>query len=120
MRQKNWKGHSVQLNASPEGCPIDPKILSETAVIALRRSQIDERSERCFHIAGRQQTASALNEIARPNEMIAAFSLQVSFSLSTGNGQRRHHRAWKRLVLVGQQQRIADAKQVAAIARLIF
>src|ERR1700684_3136331 len=109
MRQKNWKGHFVQLNTRPEGCPVHPKVLSETAVVALRRSQIDERSERCFHIAGRQQTASALNEIARPNEMIAAFSLPVYFPLTPGNGQRRHHRAWKRLVLVGQQQRIAGA-----------
>jgi hypothetical protein len=71
MRQKNWKGHFVQLNTRPEGCPIDPKVLSETAVVALRCSQIDERSERCFHIAGRQQTAGALNEIPRPHEMIA-------------------------------------------------
>src|ERR1039458_2275771 len=87
MRQKNWKGHFVQLNTRPEGCPIDPEVLSETAVLALRCSQIDERSERCFHIAGRQQAAGALNEIARPNEMIAAFSLQVSFGLSPRNGQ---------------------------------
>src|SRR3984957_20826051 len=102
MRQKNWKGYFVQLNTGPEGCPIDPKVLSETAVVALRCSQIDERSERCFHIAGRQQSAGALNEIPRPHEMIAAFSLQVSLGLSPGNGQRSPHRAWKRLVFVGQ------------------
>jgi len=68
-----------------EGRPIDPRVLSETAVIALRCSQIDERSQRCFHIAGRQQAVRALNEVPRPHEMIAAFSLGVSFGLSPGN-----------------------------------
>src|ERR1017187_5891530 len=110
MRQKNWKSHLVQLNTRPEGRPIDPKVLSKTAVIALRCSQIDERSQRCFHIAGRQQTAGALNEIPRPHEMITAFSLQVSFGLSPRNGQRCHYRALKSLVLVGQQQLILNSE----------
>src|SRR5450432_1987385 len=120
MRQKNWKGHFVQLNTRPEGCPIDPKVLSETAVITLRCSQINERSQRCFHIAGRKQTAGALNEIPRPHEMITAFSLQVSFGLSPRNGQRCHYRALKSLILMGQQQLIAGMEQVAAVTRLIF
>src|ERR1700721_1850720 len=110
MRQKNWESHFVQLNARPEGCPINPKVLSETAVIVLGCSQIDKRSQRCFHIAGRQQTTRALNEIPRPHEMIAAFSLRVPFSFTPRNGQGRHYCALKSLVLVCQKQLVTSVE----------
>ena len=101
--QQDREGDLIQLNALPVGPAIDPEILIEAAVLALRHRQIDERAQRRAHVADGQQGGGGLHHVARPHQVVAA-ELVVAFFIAPGNAEGSDHRAGVRLVLVRQQE----------------
>ena len=75
--------------------------------------QIDQHLARLIDIAGGEQSTGAFDQIARPNQVIAA-QIIVTFIEAPRNRQARDHRAAEALGLVGLQDRGRDPVEIEA------
>jgi hypothetical protein len=114
-REHDRKSYLVQLNASPVGLPIYPRVLRKSAILLLNTGEIDKRPQRCNQITCGQQPGCAVDHVARPHQMIAA-QILVPMRLAPGNAQRRDQGAAIVLVFMRQYQFPAAAIKLTAIA----
>src|SRR5258708_23917953 len=89
-RQQHREGHLIQLNTRPVRPAIDPEILIEPAILALRHREIDKRAQRSAQVADGQQCANRLHQITRPYEIITA-GCGITLFVTPVNTERRDH-----------------------------
>ena len=80
----------VELHALPVRRAAEPLVLVPVAVLVLRRDQVAQRVARLRLGAERQQRAGAFDEIARPDQVIAA---ALVAGMAPGHAEARDHRA---------------------------
>ena len=113
--EDDGEGDLVELEAAPVGGAVDPEILGKAAVGLLRAGEIDEGAARGLTAAAGQQCGCGLHHVARPHQVIAA-EIVVALGLAPGDGGRSDEGAGEGLVLVGEENVVAGAHQLAAVA----
>ena len=100
----------VHLDAGPVGRPVQPHVLGPVAIGVLRDLQEAQDAPRVVLGAGRQETAGGLDEVAGPDEVIAA---QVVIALVEAPGDREagDYAAAKVLGFVDAQHGGAEVNQ---------
>ncbi len=105
-REQHRKGGLIELHAEPVALAVEPLVLMPVSVLVLRGDEVAQRVARFARRPDREQCAGALDQIARPHQVIArAFLARVA----PGHAQGSHHGAGKSLVLVGAQHHGGDA-----------
>src|SRR5207244_4655401 len=72
LGEQDRQRHLVELHAAPVRRPVEPHVLPPRAVRLLRAPEVAQRTPREMRMASREEAAGALDEIARPDEVIAA------------------------------------------------
>ena len=113
--QQDRKGAFVHLHAGPIGAAVEPAILRPMTVGLLRRLEPAQHPPGVGKRAAGRQAAGGLDEIARPDEVIAA-EILVALVEPPGDRQAGDHAAGKRARLMAAQHRGADAIGVVGVA----
>jgi hypothetical protein len=91
---------------------VDPRILWEGAIRFLDAGQSKQRTHWRSGVPSGQQRAKALDQIPRPDQVIAT-RVFVGLGLTPGRRKRRDKRPLKVLVLMGQEHAVAQAVERA-------
>ena len=102
-REDDRERHLVELNARPVRAAVDPEVLIEATVRALRNREVHQRAQRCDGVAGGEQRCRRLNEVAGPHQVVPSHVL-VAFAAPPRDAHRRDDRARIALVFVREQQ----------------
>ena len=113
--EDDGKGDLVELNAGPVGLAVDPEILRKATVGLLRTSQVGERAQGGFSTAAGHQSRRSLHHVARPHQVVAA-KVVVTLGIAPGDGGGRDEGAGKGLILVRQDNVVADLQQASVVA----
>ena len=106
--EQDGEGAFVHLHTAPIGHAIQPDILRPVAIRLLYGAEIAEHGLGLVIGARRQQAAGILDEIARPDEVIAA-EILIALVEAPGNGEAGDDRARHRIGLVGGEHDSAGA-----------
>ncbi len=112
--ENDGEGDLVELDAGPVGGAVDPEVLGEAAVGALGAGEVDEGAEGGIGAAAGEEGGGGLDHVAGPDEVIAA-EVVVAFGGSPGDGGGGDEGSGVGLVLVGEDDVVADAHEAAAI-----
>ena len=99
----------VELDALPVGRAAEPLVLMPVAVRQLRRHQIAQGVARLLIGAERQKCAGGLDQIARPDQMVAA---ALVAAVAPRDAETGDHRAGKGLVEMAAQHDRRDQELV--------
>ena len=109
--QQNGEGGLIHLQAVPIWTPVEPHVLRPVSIGFLRGLEVMQHAESVVVSARCQQSASALDQIARPNEMVAAQVL-VAFVEAPGDGEAGDDSTQEIFGFVGAQNRHAGPVQI--------
>jgi hypothetical protein len=112
--EQNGKGDFVELDPSPVGFPVDPEVLGKASVCLLTDGEIDQGPQRGLSVPGREQTGGAVDHIPGPNQVIPS-RVFIPPGFSPGDREGRDEGAGVGFVLVGQEETVTGAIQVASI-----
>ncbi len=99
-REQHRIGHLVELDPAPGGLAPEPLVLVPMAFGILGGDQVAQRVAGLRLAAEGEQRARAFDEVARPDEMIAAALVPA---VAPGHAEAGHHRARIGLVEMGAQ-----------------
>ncbi len=99
-REQHRESRLVELNSVPEGRAAEPLVLIPVTVRVLRRYQVAQHVTRLVPAADAEQRTRALDEIARPHEVITA---ALVARIAPRHAQARHHGAGIHFVLMTSQ-----------------
>ena len=111
IEQQDGEGSFVHLDAAPVGTSIEPEILRPVAGGFLRGFEIAQHADGVADGAGGQQRSGGFDQIARPDQVIAA-EVFVAFVESPGNGEAGDDAAEKILGLMRAQDRGRGAIEI--------
>ena len=116
--QQNRESGLIHLQAVPIGTPIEPHVLRPMSVGFLRGFEIMQHAESIVVGARCQQSTGTLDQIAWPDQVIAA-QVFIAFVEAPGNGKAGDDAAEKILGFVGAQTppRWRDTDLFAAASR---
>src|SRR5262249_51649035 len=97
------------------GLSVDPEVLGEPAVRALRAGEVDQGPQRELGVAGREQPGRGVHHVARPDEVVPT-AILVALRLAPRNAARGDRRTRIGLVLVREQQPMARLMEAPAVA----
>ena len=109
--KQDRKAGLVELNPTPIRRAIDPHVLRPVPIGFLGGHEIDQCLARAFGFAGGEQSASAFDEVAWPDQVIAA-QVVVAFIESPRNRETRDHRSVEALGLVRLQHGGRDPVEI--------
>ena len=112
--EHDGEGYLVELDAGPVGGSVDPEVLGEAAVGPLGAGQVDEGAEGGLGAAAGEESGGGLDHVAGPDEVVAA-EVGVALGGAPGDGGRGDEGSGVGLVLVGEEDVVADAHQLAAV-----
>ena len=115
-REHDGESDFVELNSGPVGSAVNPEILREAAVGALRTREVDQGAASGFDAAAREQRRRRLHHVARPDEVIAA-EVIVGFGVAPGDRRRSDECAGVRLVFMREDDVVRNAHELAAVSR---
>ncbi len=118
IEQQNGERGFVHLDAAPVGTSVEPEILRPVARGFLRGLQVAQDADRIGDRSGGQQRASGFDQVARPDQMVAA-EIFIAFVESPGNREAGDDAAQKIFGLVRPQHRSGCAVQIVLAQRLI-
>ncbi len=113
-REDDGEGDFVELDAGPVGGAVDPEVLGEAAVGALGAGEVDEGAESGVGAAAGEKGGRGLDHVAGPDEVVAA-EVGVALGGSPGDGGGGDEGSGVGLVLVGEEDVVADAHEAAAV-----
>ena len=96
-REQHRKRRLVELNSLPEFLSAEPLILVPMPVRVLSRDEVLQDLARLFDASQREQRAAALNQVARPDQMVSA---AVVACIAPRHAQARDHGTRENLVLM--------------------
>ena len=91
--------------------------MREPAIRPLDGGEPDQSAQGSPGLAGGQQCGRALRQVACPDQVITA-QIVVALGFAPRDAHRRHQRALKRLVFVGEQDATAQPVHVTAVRRV--
>ena len=112
--EDDGEGDLVELDAGPVGGSVDPEVLGEAAVGALGAGEIDESAESGVDASAGEESGGGLDHVAGPDEVVAA-EVVVGLGGTPGDGGGGDEGAGVGLVLVGEDDVVADAHEAAAV-----
>ena len=93
--EQDREGAFVHLDAVPVGGAVEPGVLRPVAVGLLDGAQIGEDRQRVVGGAGGEEAARGLDQVARPDQMVAA-EVVVALAEAPGDRQAGDRRARER------------------------
>ena len=118
IEQKDGEGGFIHLDAAPVGTAVEPEILRPVAGGFLSGFEIAENSYGVSDGAGGEQCAGSFDEIAGPDEVIAA-EVFVAFVEAPGDGEAGDDAAEKILGFVSAQDGGGGAVEIVRALRFI-
>ncbi len=102
IEQQDGERGFVHLDAAPVGTSVEPEILRPVAGGFLRGFEVAQHADRIGHRSGGQQSAGGFDQVARPDQVVAA-EIFVALVESPRNREAGDDAAEKIFRLVGAQ-----------------